>query len=171
MLAGARLHLEAPNLTVDGIYTFGQPRTCDRVLAAACNKGLAKRIHRFVNNNDIVPQLPPEPAFTHVDTLRYIGASGKVRESMTLLGGLADRAKGLTADPFAPAGDGVRDHAIGKYIAALRSNLSCPARRRSVRRGGSSGGSARRARGSAAAGRRPGRASCRRSRIRVRRLR
>lgn len=103
MLAGARLHLEAPNLTVDGIYTFGLPRTCDRVLAAACNKGLAKRIHRFVNNNDIVPQLPPEPAFTHVDTLRYIDASGKVRESMTLLGGLADRAKGLTADPFAPA--------------------------------------------------------------------
>ncbi|MET9319479.1 lipase family protein [Streptomyces sp. NPDC003038] len=123
MLAGARLHLEDPKLTADGIYTFGQPRTCDRLLAAACNKGLAKRIHRFVNNNDIVPQLPPEPAYTHVDTLRYIDASGKVRESTTLLGGLADRAKGLTADPFAPASDGVRDHSIGKYIAALKSNL------------------------------------------------
>lgn len=124
MLAGARLHLEDPKLTADGIYTYGQPRTCDRLLAAACNKGLAKRIHRFVNNNDIVPQLPPEPAYTHVDTLRYIDASGKVRESMTLLAGLTDRAKGLRADPFAPAGDGVRDHSILKYIAALKNNLS-----------------------------------------------
>ncbi|MFF1736474.1 lipase family protein [Streptomyces sp. NPDC058247] len=124
MLAGARLHLEDPRLTADGIYTYGQPRTCDRLLAAACNKGLAERIHRFVNNNDIVPQLPPEPAYTHVDTLRYIDASGKVREPMTLLAGLTDRGKGLTADPFAPAGDGVRDHSIHKYIAALKNNLS-----------------------------------------------
>ncbi|MFF1689240.1 MULTISPECIES: Mbeg1-like protein [unclassified Streptomyces] len=124
MLAGARLHLEDPKLTADGIYTYGQPRTCDRLLAAACNKGLAERIHRFVNNNDIVPQLPPEPAYTHVDTLRYIDASGKVREPMTLLAGLKDRAKGLTGDPFAPAGDGVRDHSIHKYVAALKNNLS-----------------------------------------------
>lgn len=123
MLAGARLHLEEPGLTVNGVCTFGQPRTCDRLLAEACNKGLAKRIHRFVNNNDIVPQLLPEPAYTHVDTLRYIDASGKVRDSMTLLGGLADRAKGLTADPLAPGSDGVRDHSIGKYIAALKNSL------------------------------------------------
>lgn len=124
MLAGTRMHLEAPNLTADGIYTYGQPRTCDGVLAAACNKALGRRLYRFVNNNDIVPQLPPEPAYTHVDSLRYIDGSGKVRESMTLLGGLADRAKGLTADPFAPATDGIRDHSISKYVSALGKNLT-----------------------------------------------
>ncbi|GAA1909989.1 lipase family protein [Streptantibioticus ferralitis] len=124
MLAGARMYLEEPRVQADGVYTFGQPRTCDRILAAACNKGFKNRMYRFVNNNDIVPQLPPEPVYTHVDTLRYIDSTGRLRDSTTLLGGLADRAKGLTADAFAPASDGVRDHSMHNYIAALEKNLA-----------------------------------------------
>ncbi|WP_087930276.1 lipase family protein [Streptomyces albireticuli] len=123
MLAAARMYLEEPRLRADGVCTFGQPRTCDRLLATAYNKGFKERMYRFVNNNDIVPQLPPEPAYTHVENLRYIDSRGKVHESMSLLGGLADRAKGLSADPLAPASDGVRDHSIRKYIAALEKNL------------------------------------------------
>jgi triacylglycerol lipase len=123
MLAGARLYLEDPRLQADGVYTFGQPRTCDRTLAAAYNKGFKNRTYRFVNNNDIVPHLPPEPVYTHVDTLRYIDSGGKVHESMGLLGALGDRAKGMTADPFAPASAGVRDHSIKRYIAAIEKNL------------------------------------------------
>ncbi|MCC3775476.1 lipase family protein [Streptomyces sp. UNOB3_S3] len=124
MLSGARLYLEDPRLLADGVVTFGQPRTCDHLLAAACNKGFKQRLYRFVNNNDIVPQLPPEPAFTHVDTVRYIDSGGKIHESTSFLGGLADRAKGLTADAFAPASDGVRDHFMRNYLAALEQNLS-----------------------------------------------
>jgi hypothetical protein len=30
-----------------------------------------------------------------------------------------DRGKGLTADPFAPASDGMRDHVMTAYVAAL----------------------------------------------------
>ncbi|CAM5400275.1 hypothetical protein SBADM41S_10587 [Streptomyces badius] len=59
MLAGARMYLEEPRLAADGVYTYGQPRTCDRLLAAAYNKGYKNRMYRFVNNNDIVPQMPP----------------------------------------------------------------------------------------------------------------
>ncbi|KAA6224524.1 lipase family protein [Streptomyces albofaciens JCM 4342] len=124
MLAGARMYLEEPKLQADGIYTYGQPRTCDRVLAAAYNKGLKDRAFRFVNNNDIVPQMPPEPVFTHAEGLRYIDSDGKLHSSMSLLGGLTDRAKGLTADPFAPASDGVRDHSVKRYIAAIGNNLT-----------------------------------------------
>ncbi|MEV7433601.1 lipase family protein [Streptomyces griseoviridis] len=123
MLAGARMYLEEPRLQADGVFTYGQPRTCDRLLAAAYNKGFADRMHRFVNNNDIVPQLPPEPAYTHVDKLRYIDSAGRLRESMTFTGGLLDRGKGLTADPFAPASDGVRDHFVTNYVTALEKNL------------------------------------------------
>ncbi|KDN82257.1 lipase family protein [Kitasatospora cheerisanensis] len=104
--------------------TFGQPRTCDRLLAAAYNKGFKDRTHRFVNNNDVVPQLPPEPAFTHVDAVRHIDSSGRIRESVGMLGGLADRAKGLTADAFAPASDGIRDHLMRNYLAAIEKNLA-----------------------------------------------
>lgn len=124
MLAGARLHLEEPRLRADGIYTFGQPRTCDRLLAKAYNTAFTKRMYRFVNNNDLVPQLPPEPAFHHVDALRYIAADGKMHEQVPLLGSLPDRAKGLTADVLGPATDAVRDHSILRYIAALEKNLT-----------------------------------------------
>ncbi|MGK5640104.1 lipase family protein [Streptomyces sp. URMC 126] len=124
MLAGARLYLEDPKLLADGVYTYGQPRTCDRLLAEACNKGLKQRVFRFVNNNDVVPTMPPEPAYTHVETLRYLDSDGRLREKTSLFGTLADRAKGYTADPLAPASDGVRDHSIHKYIAALEKNLA-----------------------------------------------
>ncbi|MCP2258891.1 Lipase (class 3) [Streptoalloteichus tenebrarius] len=124
MLAAARLYFEKPNLRADGIYTFGQPRTCDRLLAAAHNEAFAARMFRFVNNNDIVPQLPPEPAYHHVDAVRYIDSSGRLRERMSMLGGVVDRAKGLTADAFAPASDGVRDHSVNRYVEALEKNLA-----------------------------------------------
>ncbi|MBB1255445.1 lipase family protein [Streptomyces alkaliterrae] len=123
MLAAARLYLEEPRLLADGVYTFGQPRTCDRLLAGAYNKAFTERTYRFVNNNDIVPQMPPEPVYTHVDAVRYIDSSGRVRDRMTVTGGLMDRVKGVTADPFAPASDGVRDHFMKNYLAALRDNL------------------------------------------------
>ncbi|MEU7282452.1 lipase family protein [Streptomyces sp. NPDC045431] len=124
MLAGCRMYLEEPRLQADGIYTYGQPRTCDRLLAAACNKGFKDRLHRFVNNNDIVPQLPPEPAYTHVDTLRYIDSHGRIRSSMPVLGILTDRVMGATADLLAPVSDGVRDHFMHRYVSALEKNLN-----------------------------------------------
>ncbi|WBO68186.1 lipase family protein [Streptomyces camelliae] len=123
MLAGARMYLEKPHLAADGIYTFGQPRTCDPVLAEAFHQGLGRCTYRFVNNNDIVPQLPPEPVFTHVRALRYIDSKGKLHESMPMFSALTDRAAGLTADVFAPASDGIRDHFMHNYLAALEKNL------------------------------------------------
>jgi hypothetical protein len=105
MLAGAKMYFEAPRLLADGIYTFGQPRTCDRLLAGAHNKAFTSRTYRFVNNNDIVAQVPPEPVYHHVDALRYIDAAGKVHNTMPFVNNLRDRGKGLTADLFAPASD------------------------------------------------------------------
>ncbi|MFJ1778795.1 lipase family protein [Streptomyces anulatus] len=123
MLAGCRIYLEAPRLQADGIYTFGQPRTCDRLLAASCNKSFKDRLHRYVNNNDVVPQLPPEPVYTHVDTLHYIDSTGCIRSAMPALATLGDRLKGATADLLAPVGDGLRDHSITRYITAMEKNL------------------------------------------------
>ncbi|MGC0416906.1 hypothetical protein ABIA38_002420 [Embleya sp. AB8] len=81
------------------------------------------RQHRFVNNNDVVPRLPPEPAYHHVRTMHYIDASGKLRDSMSPAAGLVDRAKGATADPLAPGTDGIRDHGVKQYLKALEQNL------------------------------------------------
>ncbi|TDV35921.1 lipase family protein [Actinophytocola oryzae] len=123
MLAAARLHFEEPSLTANGVYTYGQPRTCDRVLADAYDKALGGRTFRVVNNNDIVAQVPPEPVFHHVREIRYIDSSGKVQESQPLADNLLDRGKGLTADAFAPGSDGLRDHLMKAYLTALEKNV------------------------------------------------
>ncbi|WP_179956768.1 lipase family protein [Amycolatopsis anabasis] len=124
MLAAARWSLEQADARVDGVYTFGAPRTCDRLLATAYNQALTNRSFRFVNNNDIVPQLPPEPVFHHVNAARYIDSSGKIRDSLPSLPRLADHARGFTADLLAPASDTIRDHDMKKYLAALERNLT-----------------------------------------------
>jgi hypothetical protein len=80
-------------------------------------------MYRFVNNNDIVPQLPTEP-FTHVDALKHIDASGTIHDTQSILGGLTNRAAGLTEAAFSPTGEGLRDHLMRNYIAALEKNLT-----------------------------------------------
>jgi hypothetical protein len=123
MLAAARLSLEEPRLRADGVYTYGQPRTCDRLLGAAYNSRFSGRSFRFVNNEDIVPQLPPEPVYTHVESVRHFGADGRLRAPSSLLGGLAQQAATFAGNPFAASTAGIRDHGIRRYIAALRSSL------------------------------------------------
>lgn len=121
-LAALHLYFEAPRLLADGVYTYGQPRVCDGTLVKAHDDAFEGRTHRFVNNNDIVPQVPPEPAFHHTHTLHYLDADGRLRDKPpSLVGGLTDRAKGLTADPFAPASDGIRDHLLKNYVDALKT--------------------------------------------------
>ncbi|MCI2417953.1 lipase family protein [Saccharopolyspora sp. K220] len=124
MLASARIFFEDPALLPDGVYTFGQPRTCDRLLADPYSKALASRVFRFVNNNDIVPQLPPEPVFHHVHDVRYFDNSGAMHEKVSVVSGLADKFTGFTSDVFAPAADGIRDHQIDRYLELIEKNLS-----------------------------------------------
>ncbi|MER7011716.1 lipase family protein [Saccharopolyspora sp. NPDC000359] len=123
VLASARLYFEDPELLANGVCTFGQPRTCDRFLAESYDEAFAARTFRFVNNNDVVAQLPPEP-FHHVRDLRYFGADGELRAKMTVLGGAADPLPGFTGDPFAPAADGVRDHVLDRYVELVENSIS-----------------------------------------------
>ncbi|MFF7632944.1 lipase family protein [Kitasatospora sp. NPDC008050] len=124
MLAGAHFYFEQPRQLPDGVYTYGQPRTCERLLAGLHNTAFKNRCYRFVNNNDIVPQLPPEPVFTHVDTVRYFDADGKLHETMPFIAGLKDRVKGYRQDMFAPETDGIKDHHLRNYLAAFEKNLA-----------------------------------------------
>ena len=63
-LGGALAVLAALDLTlnrklpVQGVYTFGQPRVGDRTFARSVKKTLGDRMVRFVNNRDVVPQVP-----------------------------------------------------------------------------------------------------------------
>lgn len=122
MLAAARVRFDDPALTADGVYTFGQPRVFDRRLAAAYDSTLEGRTMRFVNNNDVVPRVPPGPLYKHVARMRYFDAAGRLREKDPgLLGGLSDRAQGYTADLAALRldPDSLTDHSMSAYIACL----------------------------------------------------
>lgn len=53
-------HLQQNHIKVNGVYTFGQPRLGNRGFSKRYNKNLGSRTFRFVNVDDIVPDLPPE---------------------------------------------------------------------------------------------------------------
>ncbi|MEV7089485.1 lipase family protein [Streptomyces sp. NPDC093085] len=129
MLAGAHYRFEEPRRLPDGVYTYGQPRTCERLLAGVYDSAFRNRCHRFVNNNDIVPQLPPEPVFTHVDAPHYFDADGRLHDAMPLLTGLKDRAKGFSQDMFAPGTVAIKDHHLRNYLTAFEKNLAAPGAR------------------------------------------
>ncbi|MFC7328669.1 lipase family protein [Marinactinospora rubrisoli] len=120
MLAAARMHFDDPGLLADGVYTFGQPRTGDGELSAAYDEAFRGRMFRFVNNNDVVPQLPPPPVYRHVAKEMYIDSAGKLGDKKpSLIGRATDSLRGHTADLFAPGSDGIRDHFIKSYLTVL----------------------------------------------------
>lgn len=54
------------NLPIFGLYTFASPRAGDYHFAKLLNEALSKGPHyRVVNEDDIVPHLPPEPFYSH----------------------------------------------------------------------------------------------------------
>jgi predicted lipase len=56
-----------------GIYTFGQPRVCDRDLMRHFNAEHQKIFFRFQNDNDIVTRIPAAIAgYSHVGTYMHI---------------------------------------------------------------------------------------------------
>ncbi|MFC4562192.1 hypothetical protein ACFO4E_10030 [Nocardiopsis mangrovi] len=78
------------------------------------------RTYRFVNNSDVVAQVPPGPVYAHVAEMKYFDADGRLRDQApSVADGFADRLKGHTADPFAPGADGIRDHLMTAYLSRL----------------------------------------------------
>jgi hypothetical protein len=124
MLAAARVSLDDPRLRPAGVYTFGQPRTCDGLLAGAYDSAIRGRTYRFVNNNDIVPRVPAGPPYRHVAETRYFDSAGRLRDTEpSLLGGLTDKVRGHAAGiaSFKPGADGFTDHFIDAYIDCLEA--------------------------------------------------
>jgi hypothetical protein len=140
-LAAVRLLNEGYD--VRATYTYGSPRVGNLDFY----NGYKPVNYRFVNNNDLVPHVPPEfmlaaipledrelfgnPAqgllhfaYKHVGTLKYMDRHGKLGEGMSdwdqkkeFLAASLMRGQGL----FEPAA--VADHHIWNYVKAVGSNL------------------------------------------------
>ena len=63
---------------VQGVYTFGSPRVGNDVFREDINV----KIYRIVNNDDIVPRVPPPGIYAHVGELKFIDSSGIIRDTM-----------------------------------------------------------------------------------------
>lgn len=74
VLAGASLYTK---FEISGVYTYGQPKLHAERLADTYRTHLTNRYVRFVNNNDIVPRIPP--GYFHFGELHQLGDLPELR--------------------------------------------------------------------------------------------
>lgn len=78
-LGAALATLAADHYSVTrGVCTLGSPRVGNRVFAHAFNTKLMGKSCRYVNNHDVVTQVPPPIGYKHVDFKRFIAPDGSV---------------------------------------------------------------------------------------------
>jgi triacylglycerol lipase len=102
-LAAMDIKLNVPGRQVS-CYTFGSPKVGNPAFAAAYNK-LVPDTHRFVNDADVVPTIPPL-GYEHVGELHHLGAN--VVDTSGIIEMLTEK---------------VADHLPNNYLAALQKYL------------------------------------------------
>jgi len=130
LAALAATSLEYQGFAVAGLYTFGQPRVGDWPFTRQVNGRMGDRMFRYVNNNDIVPLIPPQfnPAnpgrlYGHMGQFRYFGWRGKLHETSYLSQRWLDRLFGFLASMRQPGIDVVADHMMEFYVRHLQREL------------------------------------------------
>ena len=119
VLAAAELaHRDHPFTSV---YTFGQPRAVTLETSTTFNALCGERVFRFQNNNDIVTRVPTRlMGYSHVGQYVYISEERSLRRDPGFWFRFLDRIDGAL-EAFGEKGiDGVEDHDMGAYIAAIK---------------------------------------------------
>lgn len=75
--------LWAEGFRIDGLVTFGQPLLVNPKLAEKLQHDLGSRYGRFVNGNDIVTRVPPNPPF--LKFYRHFGGWVRLRKGVVVL--------------------------------------------------------------------------------------
>ena len=126
LLSSARLLKEEVVTSISGIYTFGQPRTGDQEFASWLDGIMKTRTFRLVNNNDIVPHLPPPPLYKHAGTFLYFDSDEKIQTGEGFWQCLKERmeisAKNLLDNNFVPAE--IENHFMSNYLKQLEINVA-----------------------------------------------
>lgn len=99
------------------LYTYGSPRVGNRRYV-----NFAKiTYYRWVNNNDIVPTVPPAWfGYTHTGTEMYLNNAGKLKQ-LTRFGKFMDGVKGFWSSLKKGRIDQLSDHSMFDYISAIHA--------------------------------------------------
>ena len=101
-------------------YTFGEPRSLDDKAAAKYNT-LFKDDYRFVCNNDVVTRVPTRSmGYSHCGEFWYIDTEGEIGCDPSWWEYFWDRVEGRLEDFGKLGTDGIKDHNIMDYAAALK---------------------------------------------------
>ncbi|NJO76990.1 MAG: DUF2974 domain-containing protein [Leptolyngbyaceae cyanobacterium RM1_406_9] len=115
---------------IQGVYTFGQPRVGDLIFVNEISRMLKSKVFRFVNNNDIVPHVPPpflpwNPThiYIHLGSMFYFNAYGGLVKQPGWLYRRFDALVGLARAAFKQGLDAINDHRMEFYISNLEKAL------------------------------------------------
>lgn len=101
---------------VQGLYTFGQPRTGDTTFARNFNFEFKPFTHRIVNNNDLVTRIPTRSmGYSHVGSFKYFTEDGDFVEEMGFWDMFLDRWRGRLQSVLKLGIDGIQDHSMSGY--------------------------------------------------------
>lgn len=127
-MAAASLHENG--IDVAGLYTFGQPRVGDLRFTRQLNRNLENKVFRFVNNNDVVPHIPPPFSlrnplrlYGHLGTVRYFNSKGLLIANYKAINRLLDSLFGFSKSLFESSFDLIADHGMPYYISYLNKAL------------------------------------------------
>ncbi len=103
-----------------GLFTFGSPRIGSRRYV----NYVQMEAYRWVNNNDIITQLPPAwLGFRHKGQEVYLNAYGKIRR-LTAWQRVKDRWRGFVRGLREGSFDHFADHSIGRYIEHIQAAVA-----------------------------------------------
>jgi triacylglycerol lipase len=127
-LAAAQIRFNA-NLPVQGLYTFGQPRVGDRIFTKFLRLAMPGRVIRFINNKDIVPQVPPPGIFLkywHGDREARFLPEGTLIQDVSWWLRTQSLLKGSMKDVRKLGVDSFIDHSMDRYVELTRRQASAP---------------------------------------------
>lgn len=114
-ICSGRCVLSYLKMEPEGLFTYGSPRVgCRRYV-----NYVKLNHHRWVNNNDIVPRVPPVLlGYRHAGDEMYLDRHGRFRK-VRGWARVSDRIKGFWAGLWRREIDHLSDHSIIDYIDAL----------------------------------------------------
>lgn len=116
-------HWREADKPVNGLYTFGAPRTGNRDFERTFNQDFGARNFRFVNNADVVTRVPlREMGYSHAGKLVYFDDKGKLHTDPGWWSRFLNHVQAHIADLGQLGPAGINLHSMERYLKLCEKN-------------------------------------------------